>query len=104
MGLVLATLLCAGCGAATDSETEPEKMVYFDRETKTAVVYEVAEEFPATHPKTGRRTLVPACYCETCDKWFPAPPIEVRERNPAATQCPKGHQTALDGPWPNVEL
>ncbi len=79
-------------------------MVYYDRATKKPVVYDVGHEFPELHPQTGQRTLVPASYCETCQKWLPSPPIEVRERNPKAAQCPKGHPLTPDGPWPDEEL
>lgn len=79
-------------------------MVYFDRETKRAVVFNVSREMPTLHPNTGRATLVPASYCETCQAWYPSPPIEIRERNPKANQCPKGHQMTLKGPWPDEVL
>jgi len=81
-------------------------MVYFDRGTKKAVVYNISTELPALHPGTGKPTLDPASYCPHCKKWYPAPPLEVRERNPKANFCPKGSGEALtlDGPWPNEVL
>ena len=81
-------------------------MVYYDRGAKAAVVYNTASEFPETHPVTGKPTLVPAMYCSHCNKWYPAPPIEVLERTPKAAICPKGsgEKLTLDGPWPDEVL
>ncbi len=79
-------------------------MVYYDRATKKAVVYNTSREMPVNHPQTGKPTLVPASYCSQCKQWFPSPPIEVRQRNPKAVICPKGHALSPDGPWPDEVL
>ena len=97
-------LIVLGCGAVPPPDPQANQMVYFDRTTKKAVVYNVSREIPAMHPQTGKPTLVPALYCPQCQKWFPAPPIEVRERNPKAMICPKKHSLTLDGPWPEESL
>lgn len=99
-------LICLGCGGSpTPVDPRLGKMVYIDQETRLAVVDNVSTQTPAIHPGTGRATLVPASYCKTCQKWLPAPPIEVRERNPAAGKCPKsGDVLTLDGPWPETIL
>ncbi len=104
--LLLAALF--GCGSGGPSpEIDPRlgKMVYFDQETKAAVVSNIMTQTPAVHPATGRPTLVPASYCAKCQRWYPAPPIEVRERNPQSAKCPKtGGPLTLDGPWPDKSL
>jgi hypothetical protein len=95
--LMLVTL---GCGSAPPPDPRANRMVYYDRATKTPVVSDISGEIPAIHPQTGKPTLVPASYCPQCQKWFPSPPIEVRQRNPKAAICSKGHSLTQDGPWP----
>ena len=97
-------MLAVGCGSAPPPDPHANRMVYYDRETKKAVVYNVSREMPTLHPLTGRASLVPASYCSQCQKWFPSPPIEVRQRNPKAVICPKGHSLTQDGPWPEEKL
>lgn len=105
-GVCLAVLFAMGCESAPPPDSNANQMVYFDRGTKKAVVYNISTELPALHPGTGKPTLDPASYCPHCKKWYPAPPLEVRERNPKANFCPKGSGEALtlDGPWPNEVL
>lgn len=93
-----------GCGSAPPPDPRANQMVYYDRATQKAVVYNISRNIPALHPHTGQPTLVPALYCSQCQKWFPAPPIEVRERNPKAVICPKKHRLTPDGPWPEESL
>lgn len=101
MGGTLLFVLLAGCGASpTPLDPRANQMVYYDRDTKQPLVENVSRTIPAIHPKTGQATLVPASYCPECKQWLPSPPIEVRERNPEATRCPKGHALTQDGPWP----
>ncbi len=97
-------LLALGCGSAPPPDPHANRMVYYDRETKSAVVYHISREMPVPHPQTGKPTLVPASYCPQCQKWFPSPPVEVRQRNPQAAICPKGHTLTPDGPWPTEIL
>ena len=100
----MACLIWGGCGASSPPDPHAGQMVYFDRTTKQPVVYRIAQEFPVVDPRTGKPTLVPASYCAQCQKWMPAPSIEVRQRNPKAALCPKGHALTLDGPWPETVL
>ena len=99
-----AMAMTLGCGSAPPPDPPANQMVYFDRATKKAVVYHVSHEMPVIHPDTGQPTLVPAMYCSQCQSWFPAPPIEVRQRNPKAVVCPKRHALTPDGPWPDKSL
>jgi len=79
------------------------QMVYIDTATDTPLAANISRETPAIHPDTGKRTLVPALYCATCQKWYPAPPLEILQRNPAAAQCPKSHgKLSTEGPWPEA--
>ncbi len=107
--LILTTLLVvSGCGEAPTppAADQTNQMVYYDRVTRKPVVYNIAREFPAIHPATGKPTMVPACYCPKCQKWYPSPPLEIRERNPEVMQCPKkcGAKMTLTGPWPDEVL
>ena len=99
-----AVAITLGCGSAPPPDPQANRMVYYDRETKQAIVSDISTEMPAKHPQTGKPTLVPAAYCAQCQKWFPAPSIEVRQRNPKAVICPKGHALTPDGPWPEESL
>ncbi len=104
--VLVATTALAGCGGSEPpSQTGREgKMVYVDTVTKKATVMEVADSFPATHPRTGKRTLMPALYCSKCSKWHPVPPLDQINRKPRATQCLKtGAPLTADGPWPEEQ-
>lgn len=101
-GTLLAGLLvAAGCGGDSPSETEQREVVYVCTQTRETVVAE-AQPTPAVNPETGRRTLMKGLYCAQCETWYPAPPIDVLQRNPGAAVCPR-HETplALDGPRPD---
>lgn len=75
-----------------------KRMTYICTETKE-VMTAAPQPTPAVNPKTGRRTLVAALYCSRCRKWYPAPPLDVLQRNPGAALCPKtGEPLSLDGP------
>ncbi len=103
--LVAATAL-VGCGGSEPSSLTGRegRMVYVDTVTKKATVMEVADSFPATNPDTGKRTLMPAMYCEKCGKWHAVPPLDQINRKPRATQCPKtGAALTTDGPWPEEQ-
>ena len=76
-------------------------MVYVDTVTKSATVMEIAEDFPAVQPRTGKRTLMPGMYCPKCNTWHPVPPPDQINRTPRATVCLKtGAPLTVDGPWP----
>ena len=102
--VAIVALVSVGCGSAPPPDPHANRMVYYDHATKKAIVYNVSRTTPTLHPQTGKPTLVPACYCAQCKLWFPAPPIEVRQRNPKAVICPKGHALTMDGPWPDEVL
>jgi hypothetical protein len=92
----------AGCQSKPAAETTPPaQSVYVDTRTGQVVRAEHSAALPAVNPGTGKRTLMPGLYCAECRKWYPAPPLEVRQRTPNAGQCPR-HGTALtaDGPLP----
>ena len=110
-GLMLVWAFCLAASGCSEAPQPPaaeqaNQMVYYDRETKQPVVYNIAREFPAIHPITGKPTLVPASYCSKCQQWHPAPPLEGRERNPDVMQCPKkcGTKMTPTGPWPDTVL
>ena len=46
------------------------------------------EETPALNPKTGRRTLVQALYCNRCRQWYKGPPRDRVDRQPLGPCCP----------------
>jgi hypothetical protein len=97
-------LLAAGCGGESEAKSAAQaQRVYFDSETKQAVAADMSPDIPALNPKTGRRTLMPALYCATCQQWHAAPPLAELQRNPKARMCPKckGPLTA-DGPLPTA--
>lgn len=79
-------------------------MVYVDTVTGEAQAMEVAGEFPAVQPRTGKRTLMPAMYCAKCGKWHPVPPPDRINRAGRAALCPKtGAPLTAEGPWPGGE-
>lgn len=97
----LAVLSTAGCGKTEPEQQVPAEMVYFDRATKKPVVAAAGDEVPAKHPVTGKRTLVPALYCSKCKNWYPAPPLDLQQRDPNARNCPR-HKIpmTMNGPRP----
>ncbi len=102
---VVTGLLFAGlCGCAEETASQSaaaQQVVYFDVKSKTAIAAPRSSDVPAVNPKTGKRTLMPALYCAKCQRWHAAPPLEIRQRNPAAGKCPKCQQPLIaDGPLP----
>ena len=99
MLFLLATLPIAGCAGDTEDRAESLQVVYIDGETQTPVLADATNDLPARHPATGRRTLMPGLFCEFCEEWHRAPPLEVLQRSPAARQCPTcGATMASTGP------
>ncbi|MBL8849436.1 MAG: hypothetical protein JNG89_07120 [Planctomycetaceae bacterium] len=98
----LLLLMLSGCGGDSVAESPVAvQQVYFDVQSKRAVVAEASTETPAVHPETGRRTLMPALYCTQCAAWRAAPPLQELQRNPQARLCPKCKgPLAADGPLP----
>lgn len=104
--VVAVPALFVGCGGleSSDMEGREGKMVYVDTVTKEATVMEIAATFPAVQPLTGKRTLMPAMYCEKCAQWHAVPPPDQINRTPGAASCPKtGTPLTLDGPWPDEQ-
>ena len=98
-GVCVASL---GCGTSEDATSdEPQTMVFVDVKTGEAKALPATAEVPVVNPDTGRRTMMPAMYCETCAKWYPVPPAEQLNRAKGAGMCPK-HKTPLkaEGPMP----
>jgi hypothetical protein len=103
-----AVVLCASlwaCGCSSDEPAAAEEgqgTAYIC--TETSDVFAVSGDEPkAVNPQTGRRTLAPAMYCESCQKWYPAPPLETLQRTPGASLCPKtGQSMAVAGPLPTL--
>ena len=103
--VLVGAVVLVGCGGEEEVVVDEHagKMVYVDTASrkKEAIVMEVADAFPAEHPRTGKRTLMPAMYCPKCGKWHPVPPPDQINRTPKATVCPKtGAAMTFDGPWP----
>jgi hypothetical protein len=91
----------AGCQPEAAPESESDLVVYFDTATKRPVAREESVDIPAMHPRTGKRTLMPAVYCPKCRRWRQAPPIEQMQRDPKSMVCPKdGTALTADGPIP----
>lgn len=90
-----------GCSQSDSSESETESTVYVDLKSGEAVLAEPSQQLPAVNPATGRATLMPALYCPTCEKWYPAPPADQLNRQPGAGLCPKTKTPLIhDGPRP----
>ncbi len=97
----MVALLIIGCSPEQKSVADPNEMVYIDTVTKTVMTLPVQAVIPATHPQTGKKTLVPGLYCPQCGQWYPSPPVEVLQRTASAFHCPKGgHPMSPNGPRP----
>jgi hypothetical protein len=102
--LVTGSLLLLGCTDSADP-TAAGQMVYFDTQSREAVVYETGVEFPVTHPVTQQPTLMPALYCTRCQTWRPVPPADQINRRPGAANCGTCQvPLSIDGPWPDKHL
>ena len=96
-------ILCGCAPGENESATAVNQMVYVDLQTRDAVVSEQTDVIPAVHPVTGERSLMPGLYCDECEQWHPAPPIDELQRNPDARQCPRCRiAMSADGPWPDA--
>ena len=97
---LLAVTLLAGCGSTT-SEPAVHQLVLVDRESSEIFVASPDQSVPATHPKTGQKTLMAAMYCPRCETWHAVPPLEVLQRSPDAAKCQKTKTPLVaDGPVP----
>lgn len=106
--LICLTLsIATGCGRASvppSVNALDGQMVYVDTVSRRTFLGQPTEELPAVHPESGQRTLMPGLYCAKCRAWYPAPPLEVRQRQPSSLRCPKsGDLMTPDGPPPGNE-
>lgn len=62
----------------------------------------VARTSVAEHPGTGEMTLVPGMYCEKCQSWKAAGPMDALQTHGAVRRC-SIHKTPLvrEGPLPD---
>ena len=102
LAVVASGLLAAGISGCSrgqaDSTATPETVVYFDTATQQTLSLPDSGEWPATHPETGKRTLVPARHCSQCDRWHASPPLDVLQREPQARNCPYCGQPVQSSP------
>lgn len=88
---VVACATLSGCGKAGPADPAEATMVYVDTRSLETFQLPASSQVPASNPSTGKRTLMPGLFCSQCDKWYPAPPLDVLQRSPKARQCPKCH-------------
>lgn len=99
MAILIATTLTIGCGSQEIAEIPTEPIVLVDSKTMEAHSTLPPDSYPALNPKTNNRTLMPAMYCQRCEKWYPVPLPDQINRQPNATLCPKSHgPMTIDGP------
>ncbi len=102
--LCLAPLV--GCGSEDSTATENVLWrVAYDQKSKQAYLIETSVQLPVSNPENPRSQLQPALYCASCQKWYPAPPLEQLNRTPGAGKCPKDSgPLTVDGPLPEQKL
>ena len=102
---ILWTTTFAGCdGAKAPADSNEERMVYVDTETRQAYVG-YRTDTPAINPQTGNPTLMPGLYCRRCKAWHAVPPLDQIHQIPNARQCVKTRVPLLaEGPWPTDEI
>ncbi len=99
---VLAFIALALCTVGCSSEEQPLGPESVFVCTESLEVFHIpAQPTPAVNPKTGRPTLVHGLYCAKCDKWYPAPPLDVVGGNAGAITCPV-HRSSLSPAGPEV--
>src|SRR5690606_15223202 len=96
------TACLSSCERGSDVPSEASAVtVLLDARSSALFTSSEAGGEPAVHPRTGRKTLMPALYCPRCQKWHPVPPVEQLQRSPRARQCPKtGVALVANGPVP----
>jgi len=106
--IILLTLLgvLTGCQSSEpETSQEPTWKVAFDQKSKQAFAVDSTASLPATNPASPKSQLLPAWYCETCQKWYPVPPLEQINRSQGAGVCPKdGKALTPNGPRPEKEI
>ena len=100
MASLVTLAVLTGCGAGEPAE--PPLAVYFDADRRQPVVMPASEHYPATHPATGRPTLMPAMHCPKCNAWRQVPLPEHLNRSAAPAICAKCRsRLQADGPLPS---
>lgn len=99
-------LIVCGCNSDSSSDSaEALVQVAFDQQSKQAFAVDVRAVLPVPNPTNPRSQLKPALYCPTCQKWYPAPPLDVINRTSGAGKCPKtGNLLTGEGPIPDATL
>ncbi len=104
--LILFFAPLVGCNSEDASITEEVLwQVAYDQKSKQAFLVDSSVKLPATNPENSKSKLQPALYCASCEKWYPAPPMEQLNRTPGAAKCPKDSgPLTIDGPHPEQKL
>ena len=104
--VLLMLLSLVGCSKETRTQAHQSGVqVAFDQQSQHAFTVDVRVVLPVTNPANPRSQLKPALYCRSCEKWYPAPPLEVINRTSGAGKCPKtGELLSGDGPLPVATL
>lgn len=110
--LALALLVVGACGSAgwtvyQQTKSAPVEITVAEEPEEITLINTATGEVsrsewiltPALDPKTGKRTVQQAMYCEKCQKWYPAPPAAMAERSPGGPVCYRDQtRLSLDGP------
>lgn len=74
-------------GSSRVPESQLQKIVYVDSVTGDEFLMP-ARSPTEVHPQTGQRTLIPGMYCEKCQRWKPAGPMDVLQTSRHVYRCP----------------
>ncbi len=72
---------------------ERQEVIYVCSETGAAFSLR-SKVSPEKNPETGRLTLLPGLYCETCHAWKSCPSWQILQHNPSARICSM-HKTLM---------
>lgn len=90
----------AMCGCVDEPATI-KQAVFFDIDSKQAVVSPAVDKYPAIHHLTGKATLMPAMYCQKCAVWRQTPMPEQINRMKQSITCVKcKNALVIQGPYP----
>lgn len=95
IGLILGAIgICTGLiysvlfgGSSRVPDAKLQKIVFVDTVTGDEFLMP-ARSSTEVHPQTGERTLIPGMYCEKCQRWKPAAPLDVMQTSHAVYRCP----------------
>lgn len=104
--LACVVVLVSGCNSSEPEVSEQLAWkVAFDQKSKQAFAVDSTASLPVTNPENSKSQLLPAWYCEACQKWYPVPPLEQINRSQGAGVCPKdGNALSPNGPRPEKEI